>query len=370
MRMEVMGTAKRIGDLTAKLLIVNHKKEFIETKDLVNLHFNAVVKVVIEWLKNNQTIYSLIAIGFRLVMGGPRRYKPEVITEEVLRDLHDYIYLAPNHLPNELSTIQAFKEAFPQIKRIACYDTAFHHLMPFFSKYYPLPLMYRNQGLIRYGFHGLSYESIMKKLSYRKLEASGKKIIITHLGNGASMVAINNKDIIDTSMGISPLGGLVMGSRSGDLDPGAILFLLKNGHLSVNSLDNLLSKESGLKALAGISDMKELIKEADKDSLAEEALTVFCYHVKKFIGAYAAAIGGLDLLVFTGGIGENSALIRERICSDLDFMGIMLDKHKNAGHLEIISSESSKVMVCALQTDEELIIAEHTYALIDKQNKI
>jgi acetate kinase len=205
----------------------------------------------------------------------------------------------------------------------------------------------------------------MKKLFNRRLNYDDKKIIIAHLGNGASIVAIKNNSSIDTSMGLSPLGGLVMGSRPGDLDPGVILFLLKQGHLSIEELDDLLSKESGLKAISGSSDMQELIKREMDDPQAKEAITVFCYYVKKFIGAYAAAMGGLDLLVFTGGIGENSAIIRERICRDMDFLGIEIDNNRNVNHHDVISVENSKVMVFALKTNEELIIAEHTCALIN-----
>lgn len=363
--MEVKGSINHIGAAYSPLLIVNNRREVIEKENLININFSKGVKEVIQWLKANQLIYPLVAIGFRLVMGGSNRYKAELITENVLKDLNQFIYMAPNHLPAELNTIQSFKEAFPQTHQVACYDTSFHHTLPSYSKYYPLPIIYRNQGLIRYGFHGLSYESIMKKLSQRNIDTIDKKIIIAHLGNGASMVAIKNSESMDTSMGISPLGGLVMGSRPGDLDPGVLLFLLKKYHLNIHELDDLLNKESGLKGISGNGDIQELIKREMDDPQAKEAITVFCYYVKKFIGAYAAAMGGLDLLVFTGGIGENSALIRERICTDLDFLGIELDKDKNGNHLDVISVEHSRVMTFALKTNEELIIAEHTCALIN-----
>lgn len=363
--MEVIGSINAIGEQDPHLLIVNHKKEVLETKEFPHLSFSDALMEAIEWLKRNEAIYPLIAIGFRLVMGGPAHYKAEIITEEVVKDLKQFAFLAPNHLPIELNAIEAFKDAFPQVKQVACYDTSFHRNMPSYSKYYPLPTKYRNQGLIHYGFHGLSYESIMKKLSLRKLTGFDKKIIIVHLGNGSSMVAVKNDKSVDTSMGVSPLGGLVMGSRPGDLDPGIILFILKQSHLRVDELDDLLSKECGLKAISGSSDVQKLLKKENDDPLAKEAITVFCYHVKKNIGAYAAALGGLDILVFTGGIGENSALIRERICTDMEFLGIELNQDENANHREVISIENSKVMVLALKTNEELIIAEHTCALVN-----
>src|SRR5690606_4714466 len=181
---EITGSVINIGASNAQLLIIGNKKELLETKELTGLNFNAAVKEVINWLKTKQIVHPLIAIGFRLVMGGPYRYKPEIITEEVIKDLNQFAYLAPNHLPDELNAIKSFKEAFPDVQQIACYDTAFHRAMPFYSKYYPLPLIYRNQGLLRYGFHGLSYESIMKQLSIRNLNSIDKKIIIAHLGNG------------------------------------------------------------------------------------------------------------------------------------------------------------------------------------------
>lgn len=365
--MEVVGSVIGIGAVKSQLKIANNRKEVLETKELQYLNFNDVIKEIIEWLKSKESAYPIIAIGFRLVMGGADRSQPELITENLLKSLNQFLYLAPNHLPNELSAIQIFKDSFPLVQQVACFDTSFHHHMPSYSKHYPLPIIYRNQGLIRYGFHGLSYESIMKKLSQRNIDTKNKKIIIAHLGNGASMTAIKNNSSMDTSMGISPLGGLVMGSRPGDLDPGAILFLLKHSNLNTIELDDLLNKESGLKAISGTGDMLKLVKEENDIPQAKEAITVFCYHVKKFIGAYAAAMGGLDLLVFTGGIGENSALIRERVCMDMEFLGIELDKDKNANHLDVISVENSRVMILALKTNEELIIAEHTCALINTQ---
>jgi acetate kinase len=232
--------------------------------------------------------------------------------------------------------------------------------MPDEAKYYPLPAKYQEQGLLHYGFHGLSYEYIMQKLKADMVKVKTQKIIIAHLGNGASMAAVKYGTCIETTMGLSPIGGLVMGTRSGDLDPGVILFLLKQGGLTVTQLDELLSKGSGLKAIAGKSDVRELLKMEAKDSKALTAITLFCYQARKFIGSLAAAMGGLDLLIFTGGIGENSAVIRERICLDLGFLGINLDKNSNYYNKKNISLARSRVNVLVMKTNEEAMIAQHT----------
>ncbi len=274
-----------------------------------------------------------------------------------MQTLHHFAYLAPNHLPDEIKIIKIFQAAFRNVPQVACFDTSFHRDMPSFAKYYPLPAEYQEKGLMRYGFHGLSYEYIMQKLADSTSLIDRQKIIIAHLGNGASMVAVKNGVSVDTTMGISPIGGLVMSTRSGDLDPCVLLFLLKQTKLTANELDELLSKHSGLKAIAGTSDVQELLNKEGNDPRAAEALTVFCYHAKKFIGALSAAMGGLDTLVFTGGIGENSGIIRERICKDLNFIGIDLDTTKNLKNESIISKEISNVSVRVIQTDEELMIA-------------
>jgi len=322
------------------------------------------VKAVIKWLKDNSEQFPIAAIGHRLVQGGPKHRQPEAITSDLLKDLEQFVYLAPNHLPDEIRTIKTFQQAFPNIPQAACFDTAFHRDMPDWAKYYPLDPTYRDRGLMRYGFHGLSYEYILQKLTEDAPSIASKKIIIAHLGNGASMAAVKNGISVDTTMGISPTGGLVMSTRSGDLDPGVLLFLLKQEKFSPTQLDELLSKHSGLKAIAGISDVQALLKAEPHDHKAAEALTVFCYHAKKSIGALAAAIGGLDMLVFTGGIGEHSAVIRERICQDMEFMGIKLSKKLNKSYTEGISKKASKVAIKVLRTNEELMIAQHTQKIL------
>lgn len=325
---------------------------------------DAAIKEVLNWLKENKNKYPLAAIGHRLVLGGPRRHDTELVTDELIAELNNYIYLAPNHLPEEITAIKLFRDAFEGMPQVVCYDTTFHAGMPPCAKYYPLPLVYKKEGLMRYGFHGLSYEYVMTRLA--DTQANKRKIIIAHLGSGSSMAAVKDGKSIDTTMGMSPMGGLVMSTRSGDLDPGVVLFLLKRTNMSVSEVDELLSKHSGLKAIAGTGDMQELLKSEYTDGKATEAIDMFCYQAKKFIGALAAAMGGLDMLVFTGGIGENSATIRERICDDMEFLGISVCHKSNHENNRVISSIDSRVTVEVIPTNEEWMIARHTQQLIYK----
>ncbi|MBS1520270.1 MAG: acetate/propionate family kinase [Bacteroidetes bacterium] len=326
---------------------------------------DTAIKEVLSWLKTNQHKYPLAAIGHRLVLGGPHRHDTELVNDGLIAELNNYIYLAPNHLPEEITAIKLFREAFGGLPQIVCYDTSFHAGMPNCAKYYPLPLIYKKEGLMRYGFHGLSYEYVLSKLT--DVQVDKKKIIIAHLGSGSSMAAVKNGKSIDTTMGMSPMGGLVMSTRSGDLDPGVVLFLLKRTNMCVSDVDELLSQHAGLKAIAGTGDMQELLKNEPTDEKATEAINLFCYQAKKFIGALAAAMGGLDMLIFTGGIGENSATIRERICEGLEFLGISIYHKSNYENHRVISPIDSRVTVEVIPTNEEWMIANHTQQLISKE---
>ncbi|MDB5144985.1 MAG: acetate kinase [Mucilaginibacter sp.] len=364
LQQELSGSVNGIGDKGSKFYISKEKQSIVEeAADLENLA--TAVKAVIRWFKESKYNHHLLAIGHRIVQGGPDNREPVLITDELLETLHQFIYLAPNHLPDEIKTIKTFQSAFPKLMQVACFDTGFHKNLPDEAKYYPLPAKYQQQGLLHYGFHGLSYEYIMQKLTTDGLKVKGQKLIIAHLGKGASMAAVKNGNCVETTMGLSPIGGLVMGTRSGDLDPGVLLFLLKQGRLTATQLDKLLSKESGLKAIAGISDVQELLKAEAKDPKAKAAITVFCYQARKFIGSLAAAMGGLDMLVFTGGIGEHSAIIRERICQDLEFLGIQIDKGSNQHNKGNISSAASHVKVLVIKTNEEAMIAQHTQTVLN-----
>jgi acetate kinase len=363
--LEWVGAIERIGEEKARFEIKDRTGKILESREIHYPDFAAAVHDLLEWLKNKQGAYPLLAIGHRLVQGGPDHRKPMIVTGELLASLEKLIYLAPNHLPDEINTIKAFQSAYPGVQQIACFDTAFHRSMPAYAADYPLPAKYKAQGLIRYGFHGLSYEFIMQELTSEESPVAQQKIIIAHLGNGASMAAVKNGLSVDTTMGISPIGGLVMGTRSGDLDPGVPLFLLKQAKMTPDELDDLLSKDSGLKAIAGSSDVQELLKLETGHPKAKKALTVFCYTARKFIGSLAAAMGGLDMLVFTGGIGENSAVIRDRICNDLGFMGIELDPKENKNNKPVISKGDSKIVVRVIRTNEELMIARLVCAVLN-----
>jgi len=367
--LELSGQVDRIGQENASLKINDHTGRLLHSITAHFPGFKASATELIDWLKTNGSRYAIQSIGHRVVQGGPEHREPKIITTELLDNLQQYIYLAPNHLPDELDTIKTFGSAYPEATQVACFDTAFHRDMPDLAKNYPLPAKYRENGLFKYGFHGLSYAFVMQELAEQHLQIDEQKIIICHLGNGSSMAAIKKGISVDTTMGISPIGGLVMGTRSGDLDPGVLLYLLKQYRMSPEELEDLLSKQSGLKAIAGSSDVQELLKVESENKNAQTALNVFCYSAKKYIGSLAAALQGLDMLIFTGGIGENAAAIRERICLGLDFMGIDVDRQKNVKNETIISKTTSRVTVRVIKTNEELMLAIITNDLLYSLNK-
>jgi acetate kinase len=304
------------------------------------------------------------AAGHRIVHGGPFYMQPVRISAEVIEKLKQIVDLAPLHLPAQIDLIAAIATHYPDLPQVACFDTAFHASMPDVARRLPLPRNLYEQGVRRYGFHGLSYEYILSVLGK---EASGR-VIIAHLGNGASMAAVRNGSPVDTSMGLTPTGGFMMSTRSGDLDPGVLLYLLRAGY-KPEQLEHMLNHESGLLGVSGnSSDVKTLLENRKRDPRADEAIAMFCYGVRKFIGAYAAVLGGLDTLVFTGGIGEHAAPIREEICRGLEFLGIELDPDQNARQASVISRPSSKCVVRVIPTDEDLMIARHTMNLHSQEN--
>ncbi|SFO59568.1 acetate kinase [Chitinophaga sp. YR627] len=322
----------------------------------------AAIQLLTGLLKDSYAPYTIQAIGHRIVQGGKEHYLPELITPALLDAFESLIPLAPGHLPAEITAIRAFEEAYPVIPQIACFDTAFHKDMPFTAKYFAIPRHLWDDGIIRYGFHGLSYEYIYQQLQQSSPQEARGKIIIAHLGNGASMAAIRDGKSIDTTMGLTPTGGLVMSTRSGDLDPGVILYLLKEKQfISERALNELLNKQSGLKGVSGtVSDIQTLLEKEKTDPKAAEAVQLFCYQAKKYIGALTAATGGIDTLIFTGGIGLHAPQIRERICDGLTYLGIQTEPELNNDNRDIISPESAAVKVRVMATNEEIIIAQHT----------
>ena len=305
---------------------------------------------------NQQGVKTLAAAGHRIVHGGPRFTAPQQVDSNLKRELKELIQFAPLHLPSQLALIDAVAGHYPDLSQVVCFDTSFHHSMPEVAKRFALPEKLWQQGIRRYGFHGLSYEYVVAKLG----KALGARAIIAHLGNGASMVALKDGKPIDTSMGLTPTGGFMMGTRSGDLDPGVMLYLLNKSY-SADQLEALLNHESGLLGVSGhTSEMKDLLERRSSDPAAALAVTMFCYQIRKYIGAYAAALGGLDTLVFTGGIGERAAPVRAEVCQGLEFLGIVLDSGANERGAAIISASNSQCMVRVVETDEDLMIVRHT----------
>jgi acetate kinase len=309
--------------------------------------------------------WTIIAVGHRIVHGGPDCDCPELVTPELEDRLKKLIPLAPLHLPHNLVGIAAVRARRPHLPQIACFDTAFHETLPKLSRMTGLPRDIAGHDIRRYGFHGLSYEFIVDELRRRHGAAvDDERLIVAHLGSGASMAAIRGGRSVETTMGFSTLAGLPMGTRSGDLDPGIILYLIMEKGLSAEMVQHMLYERSGLLGISGASsDMQELLGQQHRAEVAE-AIDYFCGRARAYIGSLAATLGGLDRLVLTGGIGANAPQIRERICEGLEFLGIDLDPARNRNCERTISRDRSKVEVEALPTDEELMIARHTVALM------
>ena len=317
-------------------------------------------ELIVQWLQQQERQYKITAIGHRVVHGGLQFREPEVIDSSFLSELKKIESLAPLHLPPAISIMNVFRQSFPDILQVACFDTAFHSQMPFESRYYAIPRPLWSEGIVRYGFHGISCEYILQQLQEYDPLFHTKKIIIAHLGSGCSMTAVKEGRSIETTMGFSPAGGLVMNTRAGDIDPGVFIYLLDEKKMQGSQLNKLFNKEAGLKAVAGSDhSMEQLLQEERSDPMAEEAITMFCYQAKKQIGALTAALGGLDIIVFTGGIGEHAAIVRKRICDDLDWLGVQLNDESNERAEKTITKDNSKVLVYVMPANEEIIIAGH-----------
>ena len=319
----------------------------------------AAANLLMDWIQERIQRDALTAVGHRIVHGGPHYWEPQRITPEMIAALHELSPFDPEHLPEEILLAEAFHQRLPDLPQIACFDTAFHHDMPRVAQLIPIPRRYDARGVRRYGFHGISYAYIIEELArLAGAKAANGRVILAHLGNGASMAAVRDGKSIDTSMAFTPAAGLVMSTRSGDLDPGLVNYLARTEKMTAEQFNRLVNHESGLLGVSDISsDMKDLLGRESRDVRAAEAVALFCYQAKKWIGAFAATLGGLDTLVFTGGIGENAPLVRARICDGLGFLGIELDARHNATNEGIISAQTSRVSVRMIRTDEELMIA-------------
>jgi len=354
------GEVKGIGLENGSLQIQDGKKQNFEELKIVHPNHTLALKEIFAALKR-LNLPRPDAVGHRLVHGGPKHTTPEHVTPKLIVTLHNLIPLAPLHLPSGILCIEEIVSQFPEIPQVACFDTAFHHRMPEVAQRLPLPRHFWDEGLRRYGFHGLSYEYVIHSLGQN---AKGH-IIIAHLGNGASLAAVKDGVPMDTTMGLTPTGGLMMGTRSGDLDPGVLIYLMRQKGYDPNELDRLLNYESGILGVSGLSsDMKTLIQKSGDESNAAQAIDMFCYYVCKHIGALVTVLGGIDMLIFTGGIGEKSALIRSKICERLEHIGIQLDEDLNSANADVITLPESICAVRIIQTMEDLMIARQTHDVI------
>jgi acetate kinase len=360
--MALAGKLDRIGLGEGEFRCKDAAGQELAAQKLRLANHDAALGVLFDWLRQQPVGKDLDAVGHRVVHGGRRYSQPQRITSEVLAELHRLTPLAPNHLPSEIKAIEAVSRAHPSLPQVACFDTAFHRQMPAVAQHFALPRHLTEEGILRYGFHGLSYEYVVGALEERERRG---RVIIAHLGNGASMAAVRDGRGVDTTMGLTPTGGLVMGTRSGDLDPGVLLHLMREEGIRPASLDELLNHHAGLLGISGLSpDMKDLLERAPNHPHAAEAVELFCYVARKFIGAFTAVLGGLDTLVFTGGIGENAAPVRARIGAGLEFLGVHIDPERNQASAPVISPDRSPVTVRVVRTNEELMIARHTQRLI------
>ena len=358
--------------------VITHEKIGMEKKKTevpMNDHKDAIEQVL-KAVQDPETgvvksMDEIGAVGHRVVHAGEKFASSVRITDEVIKALEECVELAPLHNPPNLLGIAACQELMPSTPMVGVFDTAFHQTMPDYAYMYALPYeMYEKYGIRRYGFHGTSHRYVSQRVcEYLGVDPAGKRIITCHVGNGGSISAVKDGKCIDTSMGLTPLEGLMMGTRSGDVDGGAVTFIMDKEGLAPSEMSNLLNKKSGVAGVTGVSsDMREVIAAArEGNPRCRLALDMYAYRVKKYIGAYAAAMNGVDIILFTGGVGENQADMREAFCNGLDYLGVSLDKAKNntvRGDEAIISTPDSKVTVCVIPTDEELMIAKDTMALV------
>jgi len=321
---------------------------------------------LLDWLEAQPVFASVRAVGHRVVHG-MRHSEPERVTSRLLAELRRIMPYDPDHLRREIGLLVTFRKRHPALPQVACFDTAFHRSMPRVAKLLPIPRRYAAKGVVRYGFHGLSYSYLLEELARLGDPAATKgKVILAHLGSGASMAAVRDGKSIDTSMGFTPTAGLVMSTRTGDLDPGLVCYLARTEGMTAVRFQRMVNHESGLLGVSATSsDLRDLCAREATDVRAAEAVELFCYQARKWIGWFAAALGGLDTLVFAGGIGENAPPIRERICHGLDFLGIALDPARNAANEPLISARSARVAVRVIPTDEELMIARSVAHVLD-----
>ncbi len=361
------GKIERIGLPEAKFVVKSGKQAENFSRQIDAPDHQAAVNVLMDWVADRIGRGELAAVGHRVVHGGPKYTESQRITPEMVAELRQLTPFDPQHLPEEILLTEAFHKRFPDLPQVACFDTAFHHNLPHVAQMLPIPRRYHEQGVRRYGFHGLSYAFLMEELE--RIAGTGAargRIVLAHLGNGASLAAVRDGKPMDTSMGFTPTAGMPMSTRSGDLDPGLVWYLARTEDLKAKEFNKMVNFESGLLGVSETSsDMHDLLEREAEDVRAAEAVALFCYQVKKYIGAYAAALGGLDTLIFSGGIGENASEVRARVCEGLGFLGIELDEKQNTANADVISTPASRVTVRVMRTDEERMIAKIVCRVLD-----
>lgn len=353
------GKVDRIGMGGTNLTFDDPAKKQRESLNLAASDQKSAASLLMDWLETRVEFASVRVVGHRVVHG-MKHSEPEIISQNLLDELQRISPYVPEHLPREIELIEAFRQRHPKLPQVACFDTAFHQTMPRVAKLLPIPRRFDAEGIQRYGFHGLSYAFLMEELARLGDPAATKgRLILAHLGNGASMAAVRDGKSIDTSMGFTPTAGLVMSTRTGDLDPGLAPYLARAEQITTERFYEMANHESGLLGVSETSsDMRDLLASETQDVRAAEAVALFCYQAKKWIGSFAAALGGLDTLVFAGGIGENAPIIRTRVCEGLGFLGIELNEARNAANAGLISTDAGRVAVRVIATDEERMIAK------------
>ena len=366
LRRELIGKVDRVGLSGTKLTAEDASGQRLDSRTVDTFDRASAVLALLDWLEAQPAFASIKAVGHRVVHGMSHS-EPELVTPKLLDELRRITPYDPEHLPLEIELIEAIRQRHAALPQVACFDTAFHRTMPRVASLLPIPRRYAAAGVRRYGFHGLSYEFLMEELARLEDPAATKgRVILAHLGNGASLAAVHDGRGIDTSMGFTPASGLVMSSRSGDVDPGLVSYLARTEQMNATQFQDMVNHASGLLGVSETSsDLRDLLAIELEDVRAAEAVALFCYQAKKWIGSFSAALGGLDTLVFAGGIGENSAVVRQRICTGLGFLGIELSEDRNARHASRISIDASRVCVRVIRTNEELMIAKSVVRVLE-----
>lgn len=369
LRRILAGKIERIGSPSALFSAKGDSPTDSFSRSISAPDHQAAVGTLMDWVEQRFSGRGLAAVGHRVVHGGPKYTQPAWITAELVQALRELEPFDPEHLPEEILLTEAFARRFPGLPQVACFDTAFHKDLPTVARLLPLPRRYADRGVRRYGFHGLSYAFLMEELVRLGDPAATRgRVVLAHLGNGASLAAVQDGKPHDTTMGFTPAAGVPMSTRSGNVDPGLVWYLARTERLGAKQFNRMVNFESGLRGISETtSDMRELLALESHDARAAEAVALFCYEVKKALGAFAAAMGGLDTLVFAGGIGEAAPVIRARICDGLDFLGLQLAPDANLAGTGVISTPTSRVTARVMKTDEELMIARTVCRMREQQ---